>query len=198
MNATSMKKHTKQTVLSGLVAAMFSFSASAALDIQTYTPASTLPIPQGGSSLTPAPELTFNSAGSVITSIEMFLTFNDSSSLTGNSSSGIQGLLDLGIGSSSPYVSFSPVATSRSGAERIYDVTFSSFNGDNPNNTWVLDLYDNSGSGMENGLVSWQLDVSSVPEPVNEALGVFGLLFAVVIVARRRAKKLAANRPVRG
>lgn len=73
------------------------------------------------------------------------------------------------------YVSFSPVATSSgTGSQNIYDVTFSGFNGSNPNNTWALNLWDNSTSGVENGSVSWSLNITAdVPEPIDVALGIF-------------------------
>ena len=63
------------------------------------------------------------------------------------------------------------------------------FNGLNPNSTWSLVLWDNSTSGIENGLVGWSLDITAVPEPVNVALGIFAGVFLVVI--------LVGSRPVR-
>ena len=89
--------------------------------------------------------------------------------------------------------------------QQIYDVTFSggpgtgTFFGLNPTSTWALNLWDNNTSGIENGLVSWTLDINTVapvPEPVNVALGIFGMLFLAVMIMRRRFKKLAGNRPV--
>jgi hypothetical protein len=84
-------------------------------------------------------------------------------------------------------VSFQPVVTSTaSSGNRIYDVTFSGasgtpgagFNGLDPNDTWALVLWDKSTSGIENGLVSWSLDITAVPEPVTLALICFGALAA--------------------
>jgi hypothetical protein len=49
-----------------------------------------------------------------------------------------------------------------------------------------LVLRDNSTSGIENGLVSWRLDITAVPEPVTVAFGVFAGVFLVVILARSR------------
>jgi hypothetical protein len=190
MNASFMKTPTKLAVLSGLLAAMFSFSAGASLlyDSFTYTTGLPAPIPQGGSVLTPAPEIVVSGMAPAITQIEIILTFNDNSSLTGTPT--IQGLLDLGTGGSSPSVSFSPSITrAGTGSQEIYDVTFTGtqpagFNGLNPNNTWGLVLWDTSSSGIENGLVSWTLNVTAVPEPVNVALGVFGVLFVGGIAGR--------------
>jgi hypothetical protein len=52
------------------------------------------------------------------------------------------------------------------------------FNGLDPNDTWALVLWDKSTSGIENGLVSWSLDITAVPEPVTLALICFGALAA--------------------
>ena len=86
-------------------------------------------------------------------------------------------------------MSLSPtLGTPGSGSQRIYDVTFSGapFNGLDPNNTWALVLWDNNTSGIENGLVSWSLDITALPEPVTVALLVFAGVFLVVILARSR------------
>jgi hypothetical protein len=161
---------------------MFSLSAPAALYTFNYTDHGA--IPQGG--YTFSVEHAITGIAPSISSLELILTFNDSASLSGNSS-GIQGHLILGTGGSSPFVNFYPtVGTPGSGSQRIYDVTFSGFNGLNPNNTWGLLLWDNSSSGINNGLVSWSLGVTAVPEPVPVALGVFAGVFLVVIVARSR------------
>jgi hypothetical protein len=74
--------------------------------------------------------------------------------------------------------------------------SLSGLNGQLADGTWTL-IFADTASGVDPTLNSWTLNIE-VPEPVNVALGVFGSLFAVVIVARRRAKKLAAKRPVRG
>jgi hypothetical protein len=44
-------------------------------------------------------------------------------------------------------------------------------------------------AGSQSQLDSWSLNISAVPEPVNVALGIFGGVFLVVI--------LATSRPVR-
>ena len=187
MNALFINNRMKLAVLSSLLAAMFSLSAHAALYTFNYTDSGA--IPQSGTTFSAAH--TPSGMPSSITSVEMILTFNDSASLSGNST-GIQGHLLLGTSGDSPFVNFYPTATSSSGAERSYDVSFSGspgtgFNGLNPNNTWSLMLWDNSHTGIENGLVGWSLDVTAaVPEPVNVALGIFAGVFLVVIVARSR------------
>jgi hypothetical protein len=183
MNASFMNNHTKLTVLSSLLAALLSLSAQAG--VYQYSPSGSGPIPQGGTAF--STEFTIPaSIEHVITSVELILTFNDNASLRGDST-GIQGLLNLGTLSSSPFVSFQPVVTSTaSSGNRIYDVTFSGasgtpgagFNGLDPNDTWALVLWDKSTSGIENGLVSWSLDITAVPEPVTLALICFGALAA--------------------
>ncbi|MGD0259182.1 MAG: hypothetical protein ABSD29_05080 [Verrucomicrobiota bacterium] len=67
-------------------------------------------------------------------------------------------------------------------------VTFAALNGLNPNGTWTLFIADLS-AGSQSQLDSWSLNISAVPEPVNVALGIFGGVFLVVI--------LATSRPVR-
>ena len=175
-----MNKHTKLAFLSSLLVGLLSLCAQAAVYPNTFTDAGDAgAIPQRGTAF--SVEHLLGGMGSSITSIELILTFNSSASLSGTGS-GIQGLLTLGTGTGSPYVSFFPTATSSSGSERIYDMTFSGspgtgFTGLDPNNTWSLALWDNSSSGIENGLAGWSLDVTAVPEPVNVALGIFGAVF---------------------
>ena len=66
--------------------------------------------------------------------------------------------------------------------------SLSYFNGLDPNGTWTLFFADRSPSDTST-LVGWSLDITTVPEPVNVALGIFGGVFLVAICAR--------NRPVR-
>jgi hypothetical protein len=191
MNALFINNRMKPAVLSSLLAAMFSLSAHAALYTFNYTDSG--PIPRGGPVF--SAEHAITGIEPSITSLELILTFNDSTSLSGDSS-GIQGHLILGTGGSSPFVNFYPVAT-RAGilSQQIYDVIFSGtagspdtgFNGLNPNNTWGLVLWDNHpAGGNENALLGWSLDINPVPEPVNVALGIFAGVFLVVLVARSR------------
>jgi hypothetical protein len=198
INTSFKKKQMKLAVLSGLLAVAFSLSAPAAL-YGPFTSTSSGPIPQDGTTFSSTQTVSTLPAY-VITSVELILTFNDSVSLTGSGSSGIQGLLDLGTGSSSPSVSFSPsISRAGTGSQEIYDMTFSGaqpsgFNNLNPNDTWALVLYDLNNNGIENGLVSWTLNITAVPEPVNCALAVFGLMFvgtgaARYYLARRRSAK---------
>jgi hypothetical protein len=61
---------------------------------------------------------------------------------------------------------------------------FSSFNTLDPNGTWTLFLADIS-SGSQSRIDTWGLEIEVVPEPVNVALAIFGMAFALVIARRR-------------
>jgi hypothetical protein len=180
-------KSIKVAILSSLLVVLCSPSARAGLYYSYYS--DTGPIPQDGSVL--SVEHAVSDIPSPIASVELILRFNDSSSLSGNSS-GIAGRLILGTSSDSPHVEFFPVATFVSGQERIYDATFSGtpgnpgvgFNGSDGNQTWSLVLWDNSNSAIQNGLNGWSLSIEVVPEPVNEAMGIFAALLVVVGVRR--------------
>jgi hypothetical protein len=179
-------KRIRVAILSSLLVVLCSPSARAGLD-NYYSDSG--PIPQDRSVF--SVEHAVSDIPSPITSVELILRFNDSSSLSGDGS-GIEGRLILGTSSDSPHVEFFPEATFISGQERIYDATFSGtpgnpgvgFTGLDGNQTWSLVLWDNSNSALQNGLNGWSLTVEAVPEPVNEAVSVFAALFAVVGVAR--------------
>ena len=72
-------------------------------------------------------------------------------------------------------------------------VTFASFDSKNPNGTWTLFLADLS-SGGQSQLVSWELDITAVPEPVNVALGAFGVIFVMAGVGRSQAARRLVRR----
>jgi len=77
--------------------------------------------------------------------------------------------------------------------------TFASYTGGDPTGGWTLFFSDMSPGGDIDGgdstVVSWSLDITAVPEPINVALGVFGGLFLIVGVCRsERVKKLFGNR----
>jgi subtilisin-like proprotein convertase family protein len=57
------------------------------------------------------------------------------------------------------------------------------FDGLNPNGTWTLFFADMSAT-EESRLVGWSLNLTVIPEPVNVALGLLGLLFFVGGVCR--------------
>jgi len=68
------------------------------------------------------------------------------------------------------------------------DATLSGFNNADPNGTWTLFFSDGT-SGFQSSLISWQLDINAVPEPVNVALGLFGIAAAVAAVGRRVCRR---------
>jgi subtilisin-like proprotein convertase family protein len=71
----------------------------------------------------------------------------------------------------------SPLDTSRG--------SLSAFNGLDPNGTWTLFFADRS-AGDQSTLAGWSLEITTVPEPVNVALGIFAGVFLVVLVVRSR------------
>jgi subtilisin-like proprotein convertase family protein len=72
--------------------------------------------------------------------------------------------------------------------------SLSAFNGMNPNGTWTLFLADNAHPDQST-LVGWSLDITAVPEPVDYALAIFGVLFVAVGVARHVKSKAPARWP---
>src|ERR1035441_10160155 len=75
-------------------------------------------------------------------------------------------------------------------------VSFGSYSGLNPNGTWTLFLADLSAGGGQSQLVSWELDITAVPEPVHVALGVFAgvLLFGSLVRSRLVRKRVRSWR----
>jgi hypothetical protein len=71
----------------------------------------------------------------------------------------------------------------------------SAVTGQDPNNTWTLFFADQSTGGTTTLNNGWSLDIEAVPEPVNLAVGIFGGLMGVVVVARsfKKAKSLKAE-----
>jgi hypothetical protein len=60
------------------------------------------------------------------------------------------------------------------------------FNGGGANGTWTLYFADRSNGGGTSTLNGWSLDIEAVPEPVNLALGIFGLISGIVFLVRRK------------
>jgi hypothetical protein len=159
------------TAISSVLALVFSLSAQAALS--TFPFSDSGPVPQGGTTL--SFEHPISGIHEVITSVELVLTFNNGYHLDGN----INGTLILDPNGSATFASLTPTITmAGTGGQEIYDVTLANFNTLNPNSIWALNLWDINNSGIENSLVSWTLDITAVPEPVNVALGLFAGLFA--------------------
>jgi subtilisin-like proprotein convertase family protein len=67
-------------------------------------------------------------------------------------------------------------------------VNFSTLGAQDGNGSWTLFLADLSG-GNQSTLNSWSLSITAVPEPVNVALGLFGVVFARVTAARWRLNR---------
>ena len=74
-----------------------------------------------------------------------------------------------------------PGSFSAGGGAMTLDGTFG---GVNPNGAWTLFFADVSAGGGTSTLNSWSLEITALPEPVNVALGIFGGVFLVVILAR--------------
>jgi hypothetical protein len=203
MTITNRIKRMKTGIIAGLCAAFFGVAAQAGV-YTTFTTSSTDEpgnvIPTGYF----VDSKNYFALGSQINlstqtlppiyNIELTLTFAAGDELYADGS-GIQGQLTLGTGANSPYVAFNPVETYTDvNGNSVYDVNFSNFNGLSPDNTWSLILWDNN-SKYSNQLVDWSLTVE-VPEPVDVALVVFGLMFVAILVTRwHRARKLAGSRP---
>ena len=179
MSASTKKRGMRAVVVSGILAVALGLSAHAAFYVANFSDSG--PIPQGG--ITFSVEETISGAGNPISfanGITLVLTFNDSNNLNGN----ILGSLILNPAGIATYASFTPQGVGLStgtGGQEIYTMTFSDFGSLNPNNIWVLNLWDMSNTQIENGLVSWTLDINSpneVPEPTTFALTLFALVFA--------------------
>ena len=106
--------------------------------------------------------------------------------LTGGYASDLQGYLRLGNTTSSTAYDLTTLINSQ--ALGNYSINLdATFSGQNPNNTWTMFFADTSPVGTTT-VTSWSLTgtaVPAVPEPVNVALGVFGLGFVVIGATRR-------------
>jgi subtilisin-like proprotein convertase family protein len=79
------------------------------------------------------------------------------------------------------------------------------FNNSSVNGDWTLFFEDTTSGGGSSMLNSWTLNITSVPEPTNIALGIFGLIVAARLAVkglagfRRRAMGIFSDvPPVRG
>ena len=188
-----MKTYIKQVTGGAIFSLVSGFCITANAGLYTFSVTDSGRIPQGGTVF--ATEGVVSGDASSITSVELTLKFNSAASL--GTVPSIFGSLNLGTAANSYSVNLAPMASTMAGGNAIYDVTFNGtpgtpgagFNGQNPNDTWGLVLWDNSHSGFENGLIGWSLDINPVPEPVNVALGVFGVVVVGTGVVRRYVKK---------
>ena len=113
---------------------------------------------------------------SILQSYTPTLTFQGSDVWT------ISGALTLSqlAGTPSRSIDLSSGFTSSDGY--TYSETFDSSStlaGYDPNTEWTLDLFDGRDAGPENALLSWQVQVTSVPEPSTVTLGLLGGAFLV-------------------
>jgi hypothetical protein len=70
--------------------------------------------------------------------------------------------------------------------------TLSVFDNANPNGAWTIYFADMAALNTAT-LDSWSVNITAVPEPVNVALGLFGVLFAGVTAARWRLNRKAVR-----
>jgi hypothetical protein len=63
----------------------------------------------------------------------------------------------------------------------------------NPNGTWTLFMADLSNGGGPEQVISYELEITTVPEPVNLALGIFGAVALSVLLLRRVRKPVAIH-----
>jgi hypothetical protein len=109
MKTLSKIQSIRRGFILSLLAGVFCCSAHAGLYSFNFSDSGV--VPQGGMVFSAEEAVSSISLPSpYITSIELILTFNDAASLAGNSS-GIQGSLNLGTGTGSPFVSFYPSET---------------------------------------------------------------------------------------
>jgi hypothetical protein len=74
-----------------------------------------------------------------------------------------------------------------------YSQTFgpsSALSGYDPNTEWTLDLFDGRDSGPENTLLTWEVQITAVPEPSALALALCG---STVLLGSRRGRDWARN-----
>ena len=124
--------------------------------------------------------LQFNVSGEASSLSALTLTFL----LQDGYSTDLSGYLRLGNEISSPAYTLTSLIHSQTlspGSPTTYTIDFSNsgfestFTALNPNNTWTLYFQDGI-VGDEALVKGWSLDITAVPEPVNVALGLFGVV----------------------
>ena len=164
--------------------------------IYTATPASPILVPAGDSfGISHSMDLTSVSGlGSSLSGLVLDVHFSDNASLALGE---ITGTLRLGDYSGAPHIDFTPTTYTGSSGNYVYALNTESpsvhFTGYNPHDNWTLFLANASGSS-DNSLVSWSLDITAVPEPVNLALGIFsGVALLVILVRTRLVRNLLSR-----
>ena len=72
--------------------------------------------------------------------------------------------------------------------------SLASFNNLSPNGDWTLFFADTVGGNSPSTVVSWGLEITAVPEPVNTALGIFGGVFVVVLISKNQRMRKRIHR----
>jgi hypothetical protein len=110
--------------------------------------------------------------------------------LQGGFGTDLTGYLRMGNQTSSPYYDLTTTLhelTLSANTPTTFTVDSSTlstyFNSQDPNTTWTLFFADNSPGGQST-LNGWSLDITAVPEPVNIAMVIFGVMLVGVGVAR--------------
>ena len=103
---------------------------------------------------------------------------------------------------------FSNVKLDDAGGQNIHDVaipgssptsyapdggSLSSFTG-SLNGDWTLFFSDTVGGNSPSTMLGWSLEITTVPEPVNLALGIFGGVFLVALLARSQQVRARLRR----
>ena len=117
-------------------------------------------------------------------------------SLQGGASDDLSGYLRLGNLTTSPAYDISGLIHSQTlgASPTSFSINFSdtglmnTFNGLNPNNTWTLFFADSS-NGDSTTVNNWSLAITAVPEPINVALGILGVVAGTVGLVRSKWAK---------
>jgi len=122
--------------------------------------------------------------------------------LQGGSATDLSGYLRLGNTDSSPSYNITGLGAEVPGGT-TYTINFTTsgfqtaFNGQNPNGTWTL-FFADTVAGDTTTLNGWSLDITAVPEPVNLAMAIFGMLFIGIGAARLYRRSTSQGCGVRG
>jgi len=71
--------------------------------------------------------------------------------------------------------------------------TLDKSNNSSANGEWTLFFADEVAGGGQATLNGWSLNITAVPEPVNVALGIFGVIAVVVVAWKRRGLAIKEN-----
>jgi hypothetical protein len=116
--------------------------------------------------------------------------------LENGASSDLSGYLRLGNTDSSPFYDLTGLiqGTAEVPGGTSYSIDFSTagfqsaFIGQNPNDTWTL-FFADTVPGDQTTLNGWSMDIMAVPEPVSEAMMLFGVMVLAGTAITRRIRK---------